>query len=235
MKSIGELKNLVGLSPGLSSFGSKVDRGRHWAGPGVAKMTNPVPAFIKQLIEKLVFGRFSRVLIFDSSRVWNVILFFWKQASSMKGEVQLEPSGERNPRDSDPLLENQADSSTGSSSEINSEDIEAGSVPCCRICLECDGEPDKAGGMFEKPYAEWVLVSCIISNEVALFSHSTVLCPLQEGFAFSHCTTCKAQYHLQVALFEDNSWRKIKFRLFVARDVFLVFLAVQTVSSVKFA
>ncbi|RVW47499.1 hypothetical protein CK203_086525 [Vitis vinifera] len=74
----------------------------------------------------------------------------------MKGEVQLEPSGERNPRDSDPLLENQADSSTGSSSEINSEDIEAGSVPCCRICLECDGEPDKAGGMFEKPYAEWV-------------------------------------------------------------------------------
>lgn len=67
------------------------------------------------------------------------------------------------------------------------------------------------------------------------FPHSTVLCPLQEGFAFSHCTTCKAQYHLQVALFEDNSWRKIKFRLFVARDVFLVFLAVQTVSSVKFA
>jgi hypothetical protein len=30
-------------------------------------------------------------------------------------------------------------------------------------------------------------------------------------------------------LFEDNSWRKIKFRIFVARDVFLVFLAVQTV------
>lgn len=88
-----------------------------------------------------MFGRFSRVLIFDSSRVWNDILFFWKQASSMKGEVQLEPSGERNPRDSDPLLENQVDSSTGSSSEINSEDIEAGSVPCCRICLECDGEP----------------------------------------------------------------------------------------------
>ena len=52
----------------------------------------------------------------------------------------------------------------------------------------------------------------------------------QEGFAFSHCTTCKAQFHLQVVKVEDNSWRKIKFRLFVARDVFLVFLAVQTVS-----
>lgn len=53
---------------------------------------------------------------------------------------------------------------------------------------------------------------------------------IQEGFAFSHCTTCKAQFHLRVALFEDNTWRKTKFRLFVARDVFLVFLVVQTVS-----
>lgn len=56
----------------------------------------------------------------------------------------------------------------------------------------------------------------------------------QEGFAFSHCTTCKAQFHLRVELFEDNSWRKIKFRLFVARDVFFVFLAVQTVSNLTF-
>ncbi|KAF7095778.1 hypothetical protein CFC21_097866 [Triticum aestivum] len=48
-----------------------------------------------------------------------------------------------------------------------------------------------------------------------------------EGFAFSHCTTCKAQFHLRVETLEDNSWRKIKFRLFVARDVILGFLAVQ--------
>lgn len=53
---------------------------------------------------------------------------------------------------------------------------------------------------------------------------------MQEGFAFSHCTTCKAQFHLLVESFEDNTWRKLKFRLFVARDVLLVFLAVQTVS-----
>lgn len=56
---------------------------------------------------------------------------------------------------------------------------------------------------------------------------------LQEGFAFSHCTTCKAQFHLKVSLFEENSWRKVKFRLFVARDVLLVFIAVQTVSCLK--
>ncbi|KAM3190262.1 hypothetical protein ACQJBY_068448 [Aegilops geniculata] len=50
---------------------------------------------------------------------------------------------------------------------------------------------------------------------------------VKEGFAFSHCTTCKAQFHLRVETLEDNSWRKIKFRLFVARDVILGFLAVQ--------
>ncbi|KAF8369296.1 hypothetical protein HHK36_032691 [Tetracentron sinense] len=48
-----------------------------------------------------------------------------------------------------------------------------------------------------------------------------------EGFSFSHCTTCKAQFHLRVELLEDHSWRKIKFRILVARDVVLVFLVVQ--------
>uniref|UniRef100_F6HH65 RING-CH-type domain-containing protein n=1 Tax=Vitis vinifera TaxID=29760 RepID=F6HH65_VITVI len=213
MKSIGELKNLVGLSPGLSSF---------WVEDDLVSSLSFISPDACEKLRDFPYGFCSnfRVLIFDSSRVWNVILFFWKQASSMKGEVQLEPSGERNPRDSDPLLENQADSSTGSSSEINSEDIEAGSVPCCRICLECDGEPDDE------------LISPCMCKGTQQFVHRSCLDhwrSVKEGFAFSHCTTCKAQYHLQVALFEDNSWRKIKFRLFVARDVFLVFLAVQTV------
>lgn len=80
----------------------------------------------------------------------------------------------------------------------------------------------------------WLWSWCVILNAIynclrlkddsVNFAHF-----LQEGFAFSHCTTCKAQFHLRVELFADNSWRKIKFRLFVARDVFLVFLAVQTV------
>jgi hypothetical protein len=52
---------------------------------------------------------------------------------------------------------------------------------------------------------------------------------VKEGTAFSHCTTCKAQFHLRVECLEDNLCRKMMFRLFVARDVFLVFLAVQTV------
>lgn len=66
---------------------------------------------------------------------------------SMKGEVQLEPAGaEGSHSDSDPLLQNHVDSLTTPppviSTEINSEeDIENGSVPSCRICLESDCEP----------------------------------------------------------------------------------------------
>ncbi|KAA3486080.1 E3 ubiquitin-protein ligase MARCH1 [Gossypium australe] len=139
----------------------------------------------------------------------------------MSGELQLEPAGARNPSDSDPLLGNQIDSpSPASSSEIRSEDIENGSAPCCRICLECDGEEDDE------------LISPCMCKGTQQFVHRACLDhwrSVKEGFAFSHCTTCKAQFHLRVELFEDNSWRKIKFRLFVARDVFLVFLAVQTV------
>ncbi|KAF3442537.1 hypothetical protein FNV43_RR16453 [Rhamnella rubrinervis] len=138
----------------------------------------------------------------------------------MKGEVQLGPAGDQTPNDSDPLLENQADSSPGSSTEINDEDVESGSIPCCRICLESDAEPEDE------------MISPCMCKGTQQFVHRSCLDhwrSVKEGFAFSHCTTCKAQFHLRVELFEDNSWRKIKFRVFVARDVFLVFLAVQTV------
>ncbi|EXB86758.1 hypothetical protein L484_007782 [Morus notabilis] len=60
----------------------------------------------------------------------------------MKGEVQLESVSSQDPGDSDPLLQNKADSSPGSSTEITVEDVESGSVPCCRICLESDAEPE---------------------------------------------------------------------------------------------
>ncbi|GMH04490.1 hypothetical protein Nepgr_006329 [Nepenthes gracilis] len=143
----------------------------------------------------------------------------------MKGEVQMEErSSVRNHSDTDPLLDNKqpVDSSTGisSCSEIKDDDCdpEAGSVPCCRICLECDGEEDDE------------LISPCMCKGTQQFVHRSCLDhwrSVKARFAFSHCTTCKAQFHLRVELFEDNSWRKIKFRLFVARDVLLVFLAVQ--------
>ncbi|XP_043723118.1 uncharacterized protein LOC122670343 isoform X1 [Telopea speciosissima] len=142
----------------------------------------------------------------------------------MKRELQLEPTGERSANDSDPLLGNEADSLTGSSNEIKDEEIEAASAACCRICLEYDGEPVSRTGE--------ELISPCMCKGTQQFVHRSCLDhwrSVKEGFAFSHCTTCKAQFHLRVELLEDYSWRKIKFRIFVARDVLLVFLAVQTV------
>ncbi|XP_076909498.1 uncharacterized protein LOC143566777 [Bidens hawaiensis] len=156
----------------------------------------------------------------------------------MNGELQLEARALEGPSDSDPLLPNtqhNADSQSpsqpllavvnASSSEIKDvhdedDDVEGGSIATCRICFECDGEEDDD------------LISPCMCKGTQQFVHRSCLDhwrSVKEGHAFSHCTTCKAQFHLQVVELEENSWRKIKFRLFVARDVCLVFLAVQTV------
>lgn len=52
---------------------------------------------------------------------------------------------------------------------------------------------------------------------------------LQEGFAFAHCTTCKAPYHLRVHIQANRKWRTLKFRFFVTRDILFIFAAVQIV------
>ncbi|CAN1216569.1 hypothetical protein LINPERPRIM_LOCUS661 [Linum perenne] len=142
----------------------------------------------------------------------------------------MEPAGGESHSDADPLLQNPVDSSLSSpvsSTEItNLDDVENGSVPACRICLESDCEPGQC-----VLYIGDELISPCMCKGTQQFVHRVCLDhwrAVKEGFAFSHCTTCKAQFHLRVALFEENSWRKIKFRLFVTRDVLLVFLAIQT-------
>lgn len=60
------------------------------------------------------------------------------------------------------------------------------------------------------------------------FSHN-MLFSLQEGFAFAHCTTCKAPYYLRVHALADRKWRTLKFRFFVTRDILFIFLVVQLV------
>lgn len=57
-----------------------------------------------------------------------------------------------------------------------------------------------------------------------------MLCHIQEGFAFSHCTTCKAPYYLRVHVHMDRKWRTLKFRFFVTRDILFIFALVQFVS-----
>lgn len=78
----------------------------------------------------------------------------------MKGEVQLQPPPVmQNPSDSDPLLLNQEEEeeSPGSSGEIkdDEEDVEAGLLPCCRICLESDSDPGENSCKSFQIYAEF--------------------------------------------------------------------------------
>ncbi|KAL3825124.1 hypothetical protein ACJIZ3_021153 [Penstemon smallii] len=123
----------------------------------------------------------------------------------------MTPTGRGNPKESDPPHE----LTPPSNCEITKdEDIEAGSSPSCRICLQSQSENDER------------LISPCMCKGTLQFVHRSCLDrwrSIKEGFAFSHCTTCKAQFHLRVAKLEDNPWHKV----FIARDVCLAFLAVQ--------
>lgn len=98
-------------------------------------------------------------------------------------------------------------------------DLEAGpgEQPQCRICLESDGRdfiaPCKCKGS-----AKYVHRECL--------DHWR---SVKEGFAFAHCTTCKALYHLRVQVPADRKWRTLKFRFFVTRDIIFIFLIVQLI------
>ncbi|XP_057834913.2 uncharacterized protein LOC131045346 [Cryptomeria japonica] len=103
--------------------------------------------------------------------------------------------------------------------ERDSIDLEAGPADQiqCRICLETDGRdfiaPCKCKGT-----SKYVHRACL--------DHWRAV---REGFAFAHCTTCKAPYHLRVHVAADRKWRTLKFRFFVTRDVLFIFAAVQLV------
>ena len=51
----------------------------------------------------------------------------------------------------------------------------------------------------------------------------------QEGFAFSHCTECRAAFLLRANVPPDRWWLRLKFQLLVARDHTLIFFVVQLV------
>lgn len=98
-------------------------------------------------------------------------------------------------------------------------DLEAGPSAQiqCRICLESDGRdfiaPCKCKGT-----SRYVHRECLDQWRA-----------VKEGFAFAHCTTCKAPYYLRVHALADRKWRTLKFRFFVTRDILFIFLAVQLV------
>uniref|UniRef100_A0A6N2LIP3 RING-CH-type domain-containing protein n=3 Tax=Salix TaxID=40685 RepID=A0A6N2LIP3_SALVM len=91
----------------------------------------------------------------------------------------------------------------------------------CRICLETDGR-DFIAPCQCKGTAKYVHRECLDARRA-------VKAWILEGFAFAHCTTCKAPYHLRVHVAADRKWRTLKFRFFVTRDIVFIFLAVQLV------
>lgn len=117
------------------------------------------------------------------------------------------------PSDSSPLM---APVQIAAPSEI---DLEAGPDEQiqCRICLESDGRdfiaPCKCKGT-----AKYVHRECL--------DHWRAV---KEGFAFAHCTTCKAPYYIRVHSVADRKWRTLKFRFFVTRDILFIFFTVQLV------
>lgn len=52
---------------------------------------------------------------------------------------------------------------------------------------------------------------------------------LQEGFAFAHCTECRAVFILRANVPPDRWWLRLKFQLLVARDHAFIFVIVQLV------
>ncbi|XP_006850891.2 E3 ubiquitin-protein ligase MARCH1 isoform X1 [Amborella trichopoda] len=89
--------------------------------------------------------------------------------------------------------------------------------PQCRICLEVEGE-DLIAPCDCKGTQKFVHRSCLDSWR------ST-----KEGFAFSHCTECKAVYLLRANVPPDRWWLRLKFQLLVFRDHAILFFIVQLV------
>lgn len=104
--------------------------------------------------------------------------------------------------------------------ELHGLDLEAGDCgeqPQCRICLETTGgdliAPCRCRGS-----AKYVHRGCLDTWR------ST-----KEGFAFSHCTTCRSPFQLRVHVPPDKHWRTLRFRFFVTRDVLFVTVIVQLI------
>ncbi|XP_031096778.1 uncharacterized protein LOC116001016 isoform X3 [Ipomoea triloba] len=55
---------------------------------------------------------------------------------------------------------------------------------------------------------------------------------VKEGFAFTHCTTCKAAFRLEVKEVKFDIVTRIKHKLFVVRDFFIHFVIAQAVIAV---
>lgn len=89
--------------------------------------------------------------------------------------------------------------------------------PQCRICLDLGGE-DLIAPCHCKGTQKYVHRSCLDNWR------ST-----KEGFAFSHCTECRALFIIRPNVPKDRWWLRLKFQFLVARDHAFIFIIVQLV------
>ncbi|PWA48488.1 E3 ubiquitin-protein ligase MARCH1 [Artemisia annua] len=87
----------------------------------------------------------------------------------------------------------------------------------CRICLDTEGE-DLIAPCHCRGTQKYVHRSCLDNWR------ST-----REGFAFSHCTECRAAFILRANVPPDRWWLRFKFHLLVARDHAFIFVIVQLI------
>nr|GMD82681.1 E3 ubiquitin-protein ligase MARCH8-like [Ipomoea batatas] len=109
------------------------------------------------------------------------------------------------------------------SRSINTSDLESGSPVCCRICLETDVRQ-----------GDELIAPCLCKGTQE-FVHRKCLDhwrSVKEGFAFTHCTTCKAAFRLEVKEVKFDMVTRIKHKLFVVRDFFIHFVIAQAVIAV---
>lgn len=87
----------------------------------------------------------------------------------------------------------------------------------CRICLDSGGE-DLIAPCHCRGTQKYVHRSCLDNWR------ST-----REGFAFSHCTECRAMFVLRANVPPERWWLRLKFQFLVARDHAFIFVIVQLV------
>ncbi|KAL3528493.1 hypothetical protein ACH5RR_007815 [Cinchona calisaya] len=92
-----------------------------------------------------------------------------------------------------------------------------GDQPLCRICLDTGGE-DLIAPCHCKGTQKYVHRSCLDNWR------ST-----KEGFAFAHCTECRAVFILRTNVPPDRWWLRLKFQFLVARDHAFIFVIVQLI------
>ncbi|KAJ8770574.1 hypothetical protein K2173_018065 [Erythroxylum novogranatense] len=89
--------------------------------------------------------------------------------------------------------------------------------PQCRICLDNGGED---------------LIAPCHCRGTQMYVHRSCLDnwrSTKEGFAFAHCTECRALFILRANVPPDRWWLRLKFQFLVARDHAFIFVVVQLI------